>query len=830
MPSVQDALILCKPLGRAGALSPTHDAGHTAPSTGQKRKSHGVENVSDIWETIEIKVCEAELERSSSKAYKLSSWVMLEDLKEQSWDGYAGRRPKRPCLDKTDRWWRNFIANERRESPCMELRVGAGHLQKIFDLAKPGYVSKKPVKEVPLVQPADVAGADSNDFHETQPQNPFQLPTEQPSQVPDDLLRTIKTQYVQSLYKSRASLAYFVKGPLSRARAAFSDSSNLAASPQHLVEYLRTLIIPLNLLDKKYRETLPALVTGFSNSTVSEGERIGVAAKLPKDSRKPKKDKIGKTGLYPQEEANIQQWWLDRLVSVPACTSAGLRDEAIKATLLQQRTREIYLQIILILEVLALERVLPVSSVEKTSDDLGESHQPRKKQKLKKQQDLGMLLDLSVDKLCIWQSMVIEENKASEKSSGTEAVSKTPDTGPLREFCVDVVLPFYDARLPEASRTLCKKLGGPLPHSATRPALKKTASSTLRLQKPGAAVKRPPSREARRTLERVLTDEKTSRRPTPALRRSATDNSLPNLKREPSDMPLSSLPLNRSTFHKSNRYSQREVDLTAVSQAAEAKAKKKAHVEQELQGAIAALERPNPRMAVKEFVEAADRRAAGAKSRKSKNPVRNHFARGIQIMATPSANRRKDVFHRLHSQPPQAPATYPEVEEIPPSSCMHVPASTTKARTDEVAEYGVDMVRQRLTPVVEQTPTRGRSKSAHVQFAPESRSADESIAMTASPMRKVNHLVSGQGTRQKPRYQQRLWSTGVWATPSRKTSGTGFNGNLANSEVEDTPMKSVSEKFTSGSCTTVWSPTSKEGGESIYKSLGWDDDVDELMR
>lgn len=78
---------------------------------------------------------------------------------------------------------------------------------------------------------------------------------------------------------------------------------------------------------------------------------------------------------------------------------------------------------------------------------------------------------------------------------------------------------------------------------------------------------------------------------------------------------MPSVPLNRSTFHKSNRYSQREVDLTAFSQAAEAKAKKKADVEQELHGAIAALKRPNPRMAVKEFVEAADRRAAGPKAR-----------------------------------------------------------------------------------------------------------------------------------------------------------------------------------------------------------------------
>lgn len=63
------------------------------------------------------------------------------------------------------------------------------------------------------------------------------------------------------------------------------------------------------------------------------------------------------------------------------------------------------------------------------------------------------------------------------------------------------------------------------------------------------------------------------------------------------------------------RYSQREIDLHATSQAAEAKLKKKARVEPELRGAIAALKRPNPRMAVKDLVEYAERRAAASHSR-----------------------------------------------------------------------------------------------------------------------------------------------------------------------------------------------------------------------
>lgn len=172
----------------------------------------------------------------------------------------------------------------------------------------------------------------------------------------------------------------------------------------------------------------------------------------------------------------------------------------------------------------------------------------------------------------------------------------------------------YGARLPDLSTMLCKRLGGPKQPSPKRPLLPKAATSSQSLIRPGAALQRRPSQKSRRTLERVLTDDRmAARRPSPALLRSATDSMLPSLKREVSDVSISSLPMNKIPLHKLKRYSQREVDLGLASQANEAKLKKKAGVERELQNAIAALKRPNPRMAVKEFVEAADKRAVGSR-------------------------------------------------------------------------------------------------------------------------------------------------------------------------------------------------------------------------
>lgn len=59
-----------------------------------------------------------------------------------------------------------------------------------------------------------------------------------------------------------------------------------------------------------------------------------------------------------------------------------------------------------------------------------------------------------------------------------------------------------------------------------------------------------------------------------------------------------------------------------ASQATQAKLKKKMAFEQDLKGAIAALRRPNPRLAVKDFVDSADKRAAvaGSRSRSEYSP------------------------------------------------------------------------------------------------------------------------------------------------------------------------------------------------------------------
>ena len=204
-------------------------------------------------------------------------------------------------------------------------------------------------------------------------------------------------------------------------------------------------------MDTKYRETLPELVNGFPFGSISEDECATVIATISKKIRKSKKISVGKNGLYPGEEANIARWWLSRDLSSVACDSADAKEEATRSAVLEQRTRETQLQIILSLETLALESLSTSQPVENLQPlefvEGDDGSQKKKKKRPKKPQDLSMLLDLLVDRLCIWQSMSVGEMKTSNGEDGpapqygAKPTAKAASRDHLRQFCVDVVLP-----------------------------------------------------------------------------------------------------------------------------------------------------------------------------------------------------------------------------------------------------------------------------------------------------------------------------------------------------------------------------------------------------
>lgn len=194
-----------------------------------------------------------------------------------------------------------------------------------------------------------------------------------------------------------------------------------------------------------------------------------------------------------------------------------------------------------------------------------------------------------------------------------------------------LIIDSFSARLPDRCAVINRKLGGPVACSPPKPRLSKS-SSFSGLSRPGAATKRPVPAKPRRSLHRVLTDDRerrsVSRGPERAisLMRSATMPTIPGLKRETSEAPsLSGIPFaesqtlaaNRGGVLNSKQFSRRVVDLGSLAPDLNAKAKKKASIEAELKQAISALKRPNRELAGKDLVETAEKRSTSASHSRS---------------------------------------------------------------------------------------------------------------------------------------------------------------------------------------------------------------------
>ncbi|EHL02415.1 hypothetical protein M7I_1490 [Glarea lozoyensis 74030] len=358
-----------------------------------------------------------------------------------------------------------------------------------------------------------------------------------------------------------------------------------------LVSFLESLVLSNSLIEKKYRDGVPTCVSTIDiHDSAIEDEDGPLKIKKRKST---KRIKTGKNGLYPSEEDLIRKWWSCHDDDADSGAPGTSREEVAKNRISQLRIRETQLQLIVILEVLALQ---PLASQTEDKGDSLPSVAPgseplranEKQSKSKRPENLSNIIDVHIDRLCIWQSIQMEDVKATDQDSqnvvpgSLGAVSKHTDNI-LKDFCIEVIAPFFSGAL----------------------------------SRPGAATKRPVPSKPRRSLQRVLTDERERR-----MAESQFGDS------------------GRGQVAKSKQLARREVDLGSFNAATNAKAAKQAKIDAELKDAISALKKPNRELAGKALVETAERRSTSAShSRKSKKPVRNPLFQGIQISATPKTNR-----------------------------------------------------------------------------------------------------------------------------------------------------------------------------------------------
>ncbi|KAL2146683.1 hypothetical protein VTI28DRAFT_2833 [Corynascus sepedonium] len=731
---------------------------------------------------------------------------------------------------------------------------------------EPNAASKRDTAK-PAPEPASTFAHQSTD-------DPFAQPNA------EEIFSNLRAQYMEVLYHSKGSLAYFAKGPLSRARAAFHLDWETNLDMNDLVEFLKSLVMTTVVIDKKYRETIPEIVARMK--TLAQESETG--ASKPK-KRKVKKPKLGKDGLYPGEIDHIRRWWSSHQPVLRGDDDNALTATEHKYHISSLRRRETQLQMILILEILALEPVALAKGAEcqlpglesqvASRDEASQETSAKKRNK----HNLPVLLDVHADRLCIWQSTTLDEVKAvaesqlpteGQEGEGPERVNSDP----LRDFCVDIIVPFFSARLPGPCDSLSRKLGGPVAQSP--PKAKPVKPTSAVKPRPGAPVRRPTAskRDKDRTLERALSVERSrrsvSRGPaaTIALLRSASQTVIPGLKREASESSVIGLiPRAESGSLKerpSNIFS-RSVSLGGV----DMKAQKKAQVEAELKDAISALKKPNRTLAVKDFVEAAEKRASAGQLKKLKKPSR---ASGVQVKATPASNRYKDALAGERTQSQPSPFA-----DIPPSSASVVPASTLPRKFANRLPTATTSTRLPTADRVQVTPARASSSSSipatglrPVQETPGA--ADDVPNSSPIMTRKAAPALPppppapafAPSRQQQARSRHLPAFTGVFDVPSSPGIGTLFETPIAPragkerlNVVDDTPIKSrlplgvagdgenraagaleAKEKATArrenGGSDSVDSSAAKENGSvSIYQQLGWEatdlDDIDDLL-
>ncbi|KAB8238886.1 uncharacterized protein BDW43DRAFT_305780 [Aspergillus alliaceus] len=652
----------------------------------------------------------------------------------------------------------------------------------------------------------------------------------EPLQSPQELLDNLREQYLQALYISKASVAYFAKGPLARCRTAFLSSESGTSQAAVLVEFYREAVLTAKKMDLKYRETLPSTLKDVILS-ISDDEST-----LQK-KRKSRKKTLGKNGLYPAEKQFIRKWWKDRELADQGVSTETSRDAELKKHIADLRLRETQLQILLILETMALEATIPGEAKSTEEGDGLEKTKP----KPKKLQDLKVMLELHLDRLCIWHAVSFDDVAVSDPSKvygNNESAGKKVESDAVRDFCTEVIIPFYASRLPDKCKSITRKLGV---SGAISPFPKKPQPKNMPRTEPGMALERQPSQKnPRRTLQRVLTDEQTASK---GRRQSlARSNTMPpQPEREPMEPLLSSLSSSvRGGIQKAKRVENREVDLNAVARQHEAKLKKVQMLmdqKKELDAAILALRKPNRELVAKDIAEDADKRRTGGSARKPKNPVRNPFGQGVQVAATPKGSRKRDAIAGMPSLPQSMSirsSTQPKGSSIfggDGSPRMVIPASTSRPKSfsGSSGSRGVNAIQE--TPSRRPTQPLGSFDGPGAGVAESPLSSGNLFRVPRRPAPRSTDMAPSTPVRMNTRLDviTEPISSLVMETPPKQSitvpliqaDGPAEPATDTPAKVLGTPVKGTAS-LTVPATTAV--PVTPE--KSIYAHLGWDDDDD----
>jgi DNA replication regulator SLD3 len=657
---------------------------------------------------------------------------------------------------------------------------------------------------------------------------PVELPLEPLADLPSpqEQLNLLVHQYLDAVYMSKTSLAYFAKGPITRIRNAFTSSDDGAPPTHELVAFLRTMLLSPKASEKKYYGKLPSLIKALPPGSYSDDDATAGASKMKKSK---KKVKLSREGVYPQEEYVIKKWWQSELPSGDGMATE-IMEQRIKRRIGDLRVRETLAQLIIMLELVALEALVTSKAPAEQQPTVDETQTQRETQTLpkkrkKKMDDINLQLDLLLDKLSIWHAteelgILDFDSKPSRQNDGSDGTGRNSSNDRLHSFCVEVIIPFYINRLPEQALMVNKKLGGPT-HSL--PSKRKAMKPPITSRKLGEP-KEPDAKKSRRSLARVATDNtgRTVERTTPSLNRSATDSALLNgIKREGSEVPLSAIPFRRSPS-KSARQSMsqirhlqgRQIDLAQPSAAAAAKLKHKQRVEEDLQDAILALKKPNRGLAAGGYVADIEQRGLGLpeKSRKPTNTVRKN-GKDVQVSATPRVGKRtKNMVAQTPVHHHHNPFVMLSATRAPPSNDFCIPSSGARASASMVPATGHRSVTARSL--------------VHSSIAETPSKAPTNKTFSSDTVRRKIFVTPSKAAVSSP--DSRLPAPShIFETPAKPQRTSPPTNTSLTPAVIATPTKTTPASTIEAAPVPFSVPANDEAEPSIYDALGWNDDDDD---
>ena len=199
----------------------------------------------------------------------------------------------------TGEWWQHAVV----ETEIPERLPQRARMTMMRHKAQQEPAIEKPQETMHVV--ATEAAQDQTPLPADLPQDSFlDLPS------PQEQLTSLLQQYLDAVYLSKTSLAYFAKGPIARLRNVFTSPEQGAPPTYELTTFLRSMLLSPKASEKKYYEKLPTLIKAIPPGSLSDEEPM---EKIGKSKKPKKKAKISRDGVYPQEGLVIKKWWLSSL-------------------------------------------------------------------------------------------------------------------------------------------------------------------------------------------------------------------------------------------------------------------------------------------------------------------------------------------------------------------------------------------------------------------------------------------------------------------------------------------------------------------------------------